>query len=224
MFERMLQLPLFQGLTIQEFTDAMSCVRLDFVNFEAGDEIALQNAPCKKVICVINGDLNAEYIHSNPVFKLTETLPRIGIIEPYNLYGMNQKYSRTYSFKSDGNILSINKDSFVRHLLDKDIVKINMMNICCNRYDKAMHLLCNTPDGNTHQKIVKFLLSYSSVDRGEKELKIYMNDFASILHETRLKVSKALNDLQDRGLISIQRGSFYIPDFKKLVNEYDAEI
>lgn len=220
MFDTMLQLPLFQGLTIQEFTDAMSCVRLDFVNYERGDEIAIQNEPCKKVICVINGDLQSEYSHSQSLFKITETLPKIGIIEPYNLYGMTQRYSRSYSFMTDGNILSINKESFVRHLLDKDIIKINMMNICCNRYHKTLNLLCNTPDNNVSQKIIKFLLSYSSVDKGEKTVSIYMNDFANLLHETRLNVSKALNDMHDKGLIVIKRGGFYIPDFKKLVSEY----
>ena len=42
MFERLLQLPLFQGMTTQEVSDVISHVRLDFANYHRGDEIVMQ--------------------------------------------------------------------------------------------------------------------------------------------------------------------------------------
>ena len=41
MFERLLQLPLFQGMTVQEVSDVMSHVRLDFANYHQGDYIVI---------------------------------------------------------------------------------------------------------------------------------------------------------------------------------------
>ena len=57
MFERLLQLPLFQGLTIQELSDVLAHVRLNFVNYHAGDEIVAQDEPCRSLIYIINGDV-----------------------------------------------------------------------------------------------------------------------------------------------------------------------
>ena len=48
MFERLLQLPLFQGMTTQEVSDVMSHVRLDFANYHRGDEIVMQGESCRK--------------------------------------------------------------------------------------------------------------------------------------------------------------------------------
>ena len=42
MFERLLQLPLFQGLTTREISDVMAHVRLNFVNYQPGDELIAQ--------------------------------------------------------------------------------------------------------------------------------------------------------------------------------------
>ena len=49
MFERLLQLPLFQGMTKKEIYEVISRVKLDFTNYQAGDEIVLQGDPCKSL-------------------------------------------------------------------------------------------------------------------------------------------------------------------------------
>ena len=55
MFERLLQLPLFQGMTTQEVSDVISHVRLDFANYHRGDEIVMQGESCRKLIYIIRG-------------------------------------------------------------------------------------------------------------------------------------------------------------------------
>ena len=43
-----------------------------------------------------------------------------------------------------------------------------------------------------------------------------MTDLADIIHETRLNVSKALNQMQEENLISLQRNFINIQDIEKL--------
>ena len=133
MFERLLQLPLFQGMTVQEVSDVMSHVRLDFANYHQGDEIVMQGESCKKLIYIISGEVMAEYRNTNLQFILTESLPDLKVIEPYNLFGMYQTYSRTYTFATDGSTLAIDKHVMLNQLMTSNIVKINFMNIVCNK-------------------------------------------------------------------------------------------
>ena len=100
MFERLLQLPLFQGMTTQEVSDVMSHVRLDFVNYHRGDEIVMQGESCKKLIYIISGEVMAEHKNADLPFTLTEQLPDLKVLEPYNLFGMYQTYSRNHQFIS----------------------------------------------------------------------------------------------------------------------------
>ncbi len=207
MFERLLQLPLFQGMTKKEIADVIEHVRLDFVKYETGEEIVMQDDPCKSLIYIINGK-----------FSLTEDIPNIGVIEPYNMFGMMPRYSRTYIFKTAGTTLAIDKQMLLNHLMSSSIVRINMMNITCNRYHQVLKLMNDFPDNTVGEKITKFVLSYSSVPKGGKELHMKMTDLADIVHETRLNVSKALNAMQDAGLLELQRNKFTIFDIAKLYN------
>ena len=216
MFERLLQLPLFQGMTVQEVSDVMSHVRLDFANYHQGDEIVMQGESCKKLIYIISGEVMAEYRNTNLQFILTESLPDLKVIEPYNLFGMYQTYSRTYTFATDGSTLAIDKHVMLNQLMTSNIVKINFMNIVCNKYQQTLRLLCNHPDNSVRHKIVKFILSHSIIPKGRKDVQIKMTDLANIIHETRLNVSIVLNEMKEQQLITMQRGGFTINDLQPL--------
>lgn len=216
MFERLLTLPLFQGMTLKELSDVLAFVRLDFVNYQKGDEIVCQGDPCKNLLCIINGDVKTRYREENGLFTMTETLPRLGVIEPYNMFGMYQKYSRDYIFDSDGVTLNIERKVFINHVLSNQFVKINMMNIICNRYQQAQKNLCDYSIGGVADKVIRFICNNSSIQKGTKSLQIKMVDLASMLQETRLNVSITLNKMQKQGLLSLQRGIIEIPDIQEL--------
>ena len=216
MFERLLQLPLFQGMTTQEVSDVMSHVRLDFVNYHRGDEIVMQGESCKKLIYIISGEVMAEHKNADHSFTLTEQLPDLKVLEPYNLFGMYQTYSRTYTFTTEGSTLAIDKQVMLNQLLTNTIAKINLMNIVCNKYQQTQQLLSNYPDDSVRHKIVKFVLTHSISPRGQKNIQIKMTDLANIIHETRLNVSIVLNEMQEQGLITMQRGCFIINDLQTL--------
>jgi hypothetical protein len=51
---------------------------------------------------------------------------------------------------------------------------------------------------------------------GKKQLKIKMEDFAAIMGETRLSVSKCLNQLEKDGLVILRRTEVEIPELSIL--------
>lgn len=216
MFERLLQLPLFQGMTKKEIYEVISRVKLDFTNYQAGDEIVLQGDPCKSLVYIISGQMSAEYRDPHSRFILTEKINNVGLIEAYNMFGMTPRYSRTYIFDTNGVTLKIDKAMLLNQLMINYIAKINMLNTTCNQYHQTLKLLRDFPEDTVQDKITKFILSFSSTTRGEKELRIKMTDLADIVHETRLNVSKALNQMQEDNLISLQRNFINIPDIEKL--------
>lgn len=216
MFERLLQLPLFQGLTQLEIADVMSHVRLDFANYHRGDEVVMQDDACRALVYVISGEMTAEYRDPKGRFTLTEHLPNLKVIEPYNMFGMHQKYSRTYTFSTDGTTLTIDKPMVLKNLMANNIIRINLMNITSNKYQQTMRMVWDFPDETVWQKIVKFLLTYSIVPKGKKDVIMKMTDLADIIHETRLNVSGVLNEMQKQGLMTLQRGGFTIHELQNL--------
>lgn len=216
MFERLLQLPLFQGLTNQEVSDVMAHVRLDFCKYHPDDEVVVQDDPCRKLIYIISGEVEAQFSDPDGRFFLREYIPDVKAIEPYNMFGMYQKYSRTYRFLTEGTTLSIEKMVVLRQLMVNDIIKINLMNITSNKYQQTQRLLCQFPDGTTRNKIIKFILAHSISPKGRKDFRMKMRVLSDIVHETRLNVSSALNEMQDEKLITLQRGGFTVHELQNM--------
>lgn len=61
-------------------------------------------------------------------------------------------------------------------------------------------------------KIVQFLRYNALTCKGEKELKMKMEDLAEYIKETRLNVSMALRRWSEAGLVEQQRGVIKIKD------------
>lgn len=216
MFERLQQLPLLQGLTTKEITELMAHIRLDFANYEKGEEIVMQGTSCRKLIYIIHGEIISEFRDPQKRFTLVEHLPDTKAIEPCNLFGMYRQYTRSYFFATEGTTLSIDKDVVMRHLMSNYIVRLNTLNIVSNKHQQTLRLLTNFPDRTTDQKIVRFILTHAYTAKGSKSVSIKMTELAQIVQETRLNVSIALNSMQQQGLIALQRGGFSITDTKRL--------
>mgnify|MGYP000398560850 FL=1 len=83
----------------------------------------------------------------------------------------------------------------------------------------AYEKLWNSHIGNTEEKILNFLVLRSMKPEGKKILKIKMEDLASLIDETRINVSKVLNDLQEQGLVQLSRKAISIPALEKLTEK-----
>ena len=83
----------------------------------------------------------------------------------------------------------------------------------------AYERLWNSHIGNTEEKILNFLVLRSMKPEGKKILKIKMEDLASLIDETRINVSKVLNDLQEQGLVQLSRKEISIPALEKLTEK-----
>lgn len=216
MFERLLTLPLFQGMSLKELTDALIHVRLDFVNYQQGDEVAVQGDKCDRLIYIINGKINTYFRDDEGRFSVAEMAPRCDVIEPYNMFGMYQKFSRDYTFATEGVTFEIEKQAVLTHLMKHHLVKLNLLNIVCNKYQQTQRLLCCHKDITINDKIIRFFNSYTTTPRGEKAVTIKMTDLANLINETRLNVSIELNKMQDKGLLKLQRGVISIPALEDL--------
>lgn len=85
-----------------------------------------------------------------------------------------------------------------------------------NRAQIAYNKLWNSYIGSPKEKIINFILSRSMRPEGEKRLKIKMEDLAGLIDETRINVSKELNDMQEKGLVELSRKEIFIPAMEKL--------
>lgn len=219
MYDNLLQLPLFQGLCKDDFTTIIERVKLHFIAFKEGETIFRQGDPCRNLIFLLSGEMNAQTIDGTYGYSLTEVLNGPSIIEPYSLFGLNPNYNATYRARTDIKMLSIDKTYIFNELYKYEIFRINLLNLLSNHCQHANRKLWNGHIGRLEEKFVNFLLLRCQKPNGEKSLKITMEELAGFIDETRINVSRMLNDLHNKELLTLKRKEIIIPALEKLAEE-----
>ena len=103
-------------------------------------------------------------------------------------------------------------------LFKYDIFRLNYMNIISNRAQKSEQppLGKKTPT-TLKRRIGNFILTHIERPAGRKTLKIKMEELAQVVNDTRVGVSRALNSMQEKGLLELHRGEMMIPNAEKLL-------
>ncbi len=217
MYDTLLQLPLFQGLCKNDFTGIIGKVKLHFRKYDAKGTIVKQGEPCTRLIFLLSGEIVSQAADSRQVYSLIETFGSPFVIEPSSLFGMHTRYTATYKARTEANVVGVEKAYILTELNKYEIFRLNYLNILSNRAQVAYDKLWNSRAGSIQEKIAGFVSLRALKPDGEKVLKIRMEDLAALIDETRINVSKALNDLQERELVHLSRKEIHIPALEKLV-------
>ena len=217
MFEKLQELPLLMGLSKRELMTIVERIDFDFRKHAEGTVLAARDERADRAFFVLSGTVVAELNEAERGFLLTEWMGGGTIvIEPQNLWGLKQKFARTYSLETEGSTCSISKAQLSWLISNYEIVKTNVLSLVCNQLQTSTRLLREPWPGSTEERIRYVLSRYCLTRTGHKCVRIKMQTLAHLTGDARLSVSQVLNDWQQRGLAAIRRGVVDIPEFGKL--------
>lgn len=216
MYETLLQLPLFQGMSKAELSEILERVKFHFQKFDAGDTLFSQGDICDKIVFMLNGEIEAETVAPYGNFSFSEKHSQPMIIELHSLFGIAPKYKATYTTLSSTALLTIDKQ-YMYKVLDKyEVFRMNLHNLLCNRTELLHNKIWSIKPENLEGRLIHFIKSLCTTMQGDKTLRIKMEDLASLLDDTRLNVSNVLNKWRAEGLIEMRRKEYIFHHVERL--------
>lgn len=216
MYNTLLQLPLFQGMSHTELSEVIEKVKLHFLRIGAKKKIFSQGESCNKLVFLLSGELTSETQAPCGTFSLVETFDKPQMIEPYSLFGKRPSYKATYTAKSDVSLLTIDKQ-YIYGVLDKyEVFRMNLLNLLSNKAEQLHEHIWSIRPQSLEGRLAHFVRSLCTTPHGPKALRIKMDDLATLLDDTRLNISRVLNKWQQSGIIEMHRKEFVfhtIPTF-----------
>ena len=195
----------------------MGKVKLHFTKHRAGDVLVKKGAACGQLVFILNGEIASSTSSTDNSYTFTEFFQAPYLIEPQALFGMNTCYVSTHVARTEVHIVTISKAFVMNDLFRYEIFRLNYMNIISNRAQTCYNRLWAKVPDKLEARIANFILSHIERPSGEKILKIKMEELADTINDTRLSVSKALNGMQEEGLLTLHRGEIVIPDAERLI-------
>ena len=219
MYENLLSLPYFQGMSKNEITAILDKVTIEFFNHTDSEPICKSGDDCNRLIIVTKGEVSSIVTAHDGSYSLTEEIQAPLAVEPYSLFGQDTTFKRDYVAKGSCTTLVIDKKYLFSEFTKYQIFTINLLNLISRKAQMQSHAIWNYTPQSIKGRIAQFIGMRCNDIKGAKRVCIKMERLASILCETRLNVSKALNELQGEGYIELRRKEIIIPSLKRLIEE-----
>jgi len=216
-FDQLLQFPLFQGMSRDDLEIIAGHIRFGFVKVAAGRQVVAAGDACQLLYFLINGSVKAETSSEDYGYTVTEQFSAPYILQQEAIFGYYQRYTHTYTTLSDTNFLTIEKEEVLRLLEDFLVFRLNLVNFFATQTQKQARLLWQRSPQDLRGRVVRFLTSHCLYPAGQKVFSILMEQLALELNDSRLNVSRVLNQLQHEELVELHRGKIIVPQLERLL-------
>ena len=217
MYKKLLQLPLFQGLSQKELTEIIEKVVFQFASKQADILLAQQGQDCNSLFYILDGKISKKTISSDKTYIVEQVLEAPSIIEPQSLFGKDTEYQSSYTSLSPIDIITIDKRFVLADLMNYPIFELNYINILSCISQNQYKLLWNHKTCNELADRFKcFIRQRTEPTCSEITLHITMKDLAFQLNDTRFNVSRMLNMLEEQSKVCLKRKIVQIKNLELL--------
>lgn len=216
-YDRLLQFPLFQGMSRDDLEIVAGHTRFGFLKVAAGRQIIRAGDPCTHLYFLINGTLKIESFSDDNRYSVTEQMSSPYILQQESIFGYYQRYTHNFYALTDTNFLTLDKEEVVRLSEDFLVFRLNLINHFATKTQKLIQAQWRRSPQTLRERIVRFFFLHTLYPAGPKTFLILMERLAEEVNDSRLNVSRALNRMQEAGLLELHRGRIEIPQFEHLL-------
>ena len=216
-YDRLLQFPLFQGMSRDDLEIVAGHTRFGFQKVTAGRQIIHAGDPCTHLYFLINGTLKIETFSDDSRYSVIEQMSSPYILQQESIFGYYQRYTHNFYALTDANFLTLDKEEVVRLSEDFLVFRLNLMNHLATQSQKLIQMQWRRSPLSLRERIVRFFFQHTLYPAGPKTFHILMERLAEEVNDSRLNVSRALNRMQETGVIELHRGRIEIPQLERLL-------
>lgn len=224
LYDKILSLPLFQGLSRYDMGDIVAHVRMGFSTANPREIIIRENDPCRQLVFMFSGTAVVQSYADGRGFSVEEYVSAPQVFEPERLFGLTQYYAHTVrSADGECGLLTLGKEEVARLCERFPIFRVNLLNLLATDVQKASLGQWKRRPRSTAMRIRRFLSSHSLRPAGRKVYNVKMQQVADETGDSRLNVSRQLNLWQAEGLVKLSRGRIDVPRLEALLQSEDPQ-
>ena len=215
-YEKLLQFPLFQGMSRGEMLQMTGSTRFDFRKIAAGKTVVDSGSACAELFFLVSGSVTVVTKPDDNSYSVTEQLHAPWITQSESLFGLTTRYTSRVTTATDCQFIILSKDEVLRLFDDFLTFRLNMLNLLSMRLQQSSHRAWRRAPKTLVERLSRFFADHCLYPAGHKEFGILMTQLAQEVNDSRLDVSGALNEMQRNGLLELHRGRIVILSLERL--------
>lgn len=208
---------LFSSLKEDDIADILQKISIGETHFRKGDMIAMQDEPCNRLIILTSGSVKTEMADPSGKVVKVEDISAPSPLAILFLFGENNKFPVQVTAEEDLTALVIPKKAVLKMLQLNEQILLNYLNIStiyASKLTKKLHFISFR---TIRQKIALYLLDLMQGDSTTVELDKTQHSLAEFFGVSRPSLAREMYNMQDDGLIEVNRKQIKILDKNRLI-------
>lgn len=218
MFDTLLSLPLFQGLGHSDLTRILESTRLKFTTVGENEVLLRQDEACTGLLFLLDGELTQTTLSADRSWNVEETMATPAVEGLEVLYGSNRTHRHTLKTCSETHLVQMDKRTVGALIAYFEVFRLNVLNLLTSTIVRREQHLWLPAEGNLKGRLRQFMRAHVHRPAGTKCFHISQQMLSNYLGEDKRRVSRALHEMQEAGLLLLDRRAIKIPSFEHLLS------
>jgi CRP-like cAMP-binding protein len=216
MFDILSLSPIFNGLSAEELEELLSKCHCFTKTFEVGEIAAFSGEPVNFLMIVLEGSVKGEMVDfSGKIIKIDDIRASFPLASAF-IFGKQNKFPVNVMANESTKILYIPKYDLIKMLQSDIRLMQNFLNVISGHTQILANKLKFLSFKTIRGKIAQYILTLAGPDKDVIELPLTQHDLAEQFGVARPSLARALGEMAEEGIISVDRKVIQILDRKKL--------
>ncbi|MGM9869226.1 MAG: Crp/Fnr family transcriptional regulator [Sodaliphilus sp.] len=217
MFEKLMNLPLFQGISQTTLASLVEKYPFHFLKYRKGETIIEQGEVCSHLKFIISGRVLATMLNSHLKVEISQQIEAPEVITPDYLFGRTTAYPCKVVADTECGILQIPKAVYVKMIQHEEVLLFNILNYLSRNSQNRLWSFSSKSSGKFTTRLA--LMVYELTTKKSENIKISFKqkDLCMLLGIRRTSLFTALEELKQKQIIDYSQNEVIILNRRALI-------
>ena len=216
MYQQLMQLPLFQGVSTEVITALVEKLPFHFLKFRNGEQIFAAGDQCSHIRFIVSGRVRLETPCDHPRVSLLQTLETPHVLAAEYLFGRETTYP--YAAFADGpcGILQLCKSDYIKMLAFDKVFLFNILNYLSSGSQRNTASILAVKEGSVIERLAMIVEALTVTGATDVTVRFKQKDLCVLLGTQRTTLIASLDKLSDEDILDYTSNELRILDLTRL--------
>lgn len=216
MFETLMRVPLFHGVTYQKMSEIIGKHRFHFLKYTDGQQIIAAGEPCTHMKTIVSGKVRVTVANADNRVRVSQTLESPDIIAPDFFFGRTTSYPASVSAIGDCGIMQIDKNDYLDIINSDPVFLFNFLNLLSVNAQVSMEGVLALTSGDLRKRIAYWIVALTQRNGSDIIMECRQRDLYGVFGVPRQSLVAALSEMKSDGLLDYSTTRISVTDRRRL--------
>ena len=218
MYQQLMQLPLFQGVSTDLITALVEKLPVHFLKYRNGEQIVAAGDTCTHIKFIVSGKVRVITPCSRLRVSLEQTLSTPHVLAAEYLFGRDTNYPFTAYAEGPCGILQLLKGDYIKMINTDKVFLFNILNYLSSGSQRGLSLALSSRDGSVAERLAMLVSVLTVTGATDVVLKYKQKDLCSLLGTQRTTLVAMLDKLSDMEVLDYDSNEMRFLDQDRLLS------